>query len=79
MSSQRGHIVVATIVLSFIGLQDWAGDKTIETWFPHSRNVNSDTTPLLTTGLAALRMERLLPWPVSPSSSLKEQWQGAPL
>ena len=62
LSSRRGHIVVATIVLSSIGLQDWAGDKTIETWFPHSRNVN-------TTGLAAPRMERPLPWPVSPSSS----------
>lgn len=63
-SSQRGRIVVVTIVLSSIGLQDWAGDKTIETWFPHSRNVNSDTT-----GLAARRMERPLPWPASPSSS----------
>lgn len=69
VSSQRGHIVVATIVLSFIRLQDWAGDKTIETWFPHSRNVNSDTTPLLTTGLATLHMERPLPWLVSPSPS----------
>ena len=85
VSSPRGHIVIATIVLSFIGLPDGAGDKTVETLFPHSRNVNADTTSPLPTVLlpsawnSLYRGQSLHPhssWPTVDSYSLRGCWKG---
>ncbi|KAB0366364.1 hypothetical protein FD754_010520 [Muntiacus muntjak] len=60
LPTELGHTVVATIVLSFIGLPDWAGDKTVETLFPHSRNLQ--TKDLWTVLTALLFMYRAKKW-----------------